>query len=130
MENKWQAFLPQEWPKPQLQNSMLLPSKDGYNDAGMDTFNAGKTLNLGALGTSAATVEKASDSLGSTNLDMGPNFSSEQNSPVAAEMSVSPGKYWFSNPAQGLREITFERKRGVKRRRRVKLKEHRLLIGR
>lgn len=110
----------------------LLSSKDGGNNAEMGPFNAGKPLSLGAVGTTSATAEEASDSLGSTNLDMGDSSWSEQYSPVAEEASVSPGNIElttpFFNPAQGLQEITFGRKRGVKRRR-VEEEDLRLLIG-
>ena len=82
---------PQECLKPQLQNLMLVPSNDGGNDAGMDLLNAGRPLDLGAGGTTSATVEEISDSLGSTNLSMGPSSWSEHNSLVADEASVSSG---------------------------------------
>ena len=110
----------------------LLSSKDGGSNAEMGPFNAGKPLSLGAVGTTSATAEEVSDSLGSTNLDMGDSSWSEQYSPVADEASVSPGNIElttpFFNPAQGLREITFGRKRGVKRRR-AEEEELMLLIG-
>lgn len=122
---------PQEWLKPQLSTSMLLPSKDGdnNNNVGMDQFNAGNPLELGAAAAADTTTSpiaeaEVSDSLGSTNRNTGLNSFSVQNSPVAAETSVSPGNIelatttTLSNPGQGMGEITFGRKRGVKRRRR------------
>lgn len=84
----------QEWLKPQLSTSMLLPSIDGgnNNNAGMDPFNAGNPLNLGAVAgtTTSPIAEEASDSLGSTSHNIGLNNFSEHNSPVD-EASVPPG---------------------------------------
>lgn len=68
---------------------MLVPSNDGGNDAGMDPLNAGKPFDLGAGGTTSASAEEISDSLGSTNLSMGPSSWSEQNSLIADEASVA-----------------------------------------
>lgn len=115
----------QEWLKPQLSTSMLLPSIDGgnNNNAGMDPFNAGNPLDLGAVaGTATSPIaEEASDSLGSTSHNIGLNNFSDNNSPVD-EASVPSGNIELAtttlfSPAQGMGEITFGRKRGVKRRR-------------